>query len=92
MPSGQQHCTLEPLKLKCVQQKVMDIILPCRACRSGSPCDPECPADEHKLSAAATHYLLIDTNVALHQVWIQRGCMPDDDDVPAAGTCTSLRA
>jgi hypothetical protein len=36
--------------------------------RSGSPLDPECDPASHKLSAAAPHYLLIDTNVALHQV------------------------
>ena len=36
--------------------------------RSGSPLDDSCDASAHKLSAAAPHYLLIDTNVALHQV------------------------
>ena len=35
---------------------------------SGSPLDPECPPDACKLSGDAPHYLLIDTNVALHQV------------------------
>ena len=36
--------------------------------RSGSPLDEECNASAHKLSATAKQYLLIDTNVALHQV------------------------
>ena len=36
--------------------------------RSGSPLDEECDASAHKLSATAKQYLLIDTNVALHQV------------------------
>ncbi|GIL78962.1 hypothetical protein Vretifemale_8329 [Volvox reticuliferus] len=35
---------------------------------SGSPLDPECDPASHKLSATAAHYLLIDTNVALHQL------------------------
>jgi exosome complex exonuclease DIS3/RRP44 len=35
---------------------------------SGSPLDPECPPEAAKLSGEAPHYLLIDTNVALHQV------------------------
>ncbi|KAG2423316.1 hypothetical protein HXX76_015463 [Chlamydomonas incerta] len=35
---------------------------------SGSPLDPQADAASHKLSAAAPHYLLIDTNVALHQL------------------------
>ncbi|GLI66006.1 hypothetical protein VaNZ11_009617 [Volvox africanus] len=35
---------------------------------SGSPLDPECDPASHKLSATAPHYLLIDTNVALHQL------------------------
>ncbi|GLC34112.1 hypothetical protein PLESTB_000838700 [Pleodorina starrii] len=35
---------------------------------SGSPLDPDCDPASHKLSAAAPHYLLIDTNVALHQL------------------------
>lgn len=41
--------------------------------RSGSPLDPEADPSSHKLSAAAPHYLLIDTNVALHQVRV-RAC------------------
>jgi hypothetical protein len=41
------------------------------ACRSGSHLDPQCPEESRKLSAEAPHYLVIDTNVALHQV-----CMP----------------
>jgi hypothetical protein len=36
--------------------------------RSGSPLDPECPPESHKLSPAAAAYLVIDTNVALHQL------------------------
>ena len=49
--------------------------------RSGSPLDQLVPPDKaaeaarsHKLSAAAEHYLLVDTNVALHQVsvWVSR--------------------
>jgi hypothetical protein len=35
---------------------------------SGSPLDAECPDAEHKLAADAPHYLVIDTNVALHQI------------------------
>lgn len=35
---------------------------------SGSPLDPECIASAVKLSDSASHYLLIDTNVALHQM------------------------
>lgn len=35
---------------------------------SGSPLDPQCPPDACKLSGEAAHYLLVDTNVALHQV------------------------
>jgi hypothetical protein len=37
-------------------------------CRSGSPLDPGCDPSAHKLAADARHYLVIDTNVALHQV------------------------
>ena len=42
---------------------------------SGSPLDPECPPEACKLSGEAPHYLLVDTNVALHQVgwWGGRG-------------------
>ena len=37
--------------------------------RSGSPLDAECPADAHKLSGGAgATYLVVDTNVALHQM------------------------
>ncbi len=53
-----------------------------RASRSGTSLDPECDASAHKLSASAAHYLLIDTNVALHQVrvfqyivWLCTRCM-----------------
>lgn len=35
---------------------------------SGSPLDPECDPASHKLSADAPHYLVIDTNIALHQM------------------------
>ena len=35
---------------------------------SGTELDPACDPESHKLSPAAKHYLLIDTNVALHQV------------------------
>ena len=35
---------------------------------SGSPLDPECPPESCKLSGEASHYLLVDTNVVLHQV------------------------
>ncbi|EFJ53011.1 hypothetical protein VOLCADRAFT_55673 [Volvox carteri f. nagariensis] len=35
---------------------------------SGSPLDAECDPASHKLSGTAPHYLLIDTNVALHQL------------------------
>lgn len=38
---------------------------------SGTPLDPECDAASHKLSPSAPHYLLIDTNIALHQVCAQ---------------------
>lgn len=36
--------------------------------RSGSPLDPECPPEAVKLAADAAAYLVIDTNVALHQL------------------------
>lgn len=36
--------------------------------RSGTPLDPECPAEAHVLSPDADYYLVVDTNVALHQV------------------------
>lgn len=35
---------------------------------SGTPLDPECNVEAHKLSSTAKHYLVIDTNVALHQI------------------------
>ncbi|KAF5828225.1 hypothetical protein DUNSADRAFT_18006 [Dunaliella salina] len=35
---------------------------------SGTPLDEECEASAHKLSASASHYLVIDTNIALHQL------------------------
>lgn len=35
---------------------------------SGSPLDPECDPSAYKLSPDAPHYLVIDTNVALHQM------------------------
>lgn len=35
---------------------------------SGSPLDPGCDPSAHKLAPAAQHYLVIDTNVALHQM------------------------
>ncbi|KAG2491107.1 hypothetical protein HYH03_010551 [Edaphochlamys debaryana] len=35
---------------------------------SGSPLDPACDPASHRLAADAPHYLLIDTNVALHQL------------------------
>ena len=34
---------------------------------SGTELDPACDPESYKLSPAAKHYLLIDTNVALHQ-------------------------
>ncbi len=37
---------------------------------SGSPLDPDCPPDACKLSGEAPHYLIVDTNVALHQVCV----------------------
>jgi hypothetical protein len=36
--------------------------------RSGSPLDPECPPEAAKLSPTAAALLVIDTNVALHQL------------------------
>jgi hypothetical protein len=36
--------------------------------RSGSPLDAGCDPSAHKLAPDAKHYLVIDTNVALHQV------------------------
>lgn len=41
--------------------------------RSGTPLDPACDASAHKLSTTAQHYLIIDTNVALHQVGASAG-------------------
>lgn len=35
---------------------------------SGTPLDPECDASAYKLSPDAARYLVLDTNVALHQV------------------------
>jgi len=35
---------------------------------SGSPLDPDCDPSAYKLSADAGTYLVIDTNLALHQV------------------------
>ena len=35
---------------------------------SGSPLDPECDPASHKLSSEAPHYLIVDTNIALHQM------------------------
>uniref|UniRef100_A0A383VI63 Uncharacterized protein n=1 Tax=Tetradesmus obliquus TaxID=3088 RepID=A0A383VI63_TETOB len=35
---------------------------------SGSPLDPGCDPSAHKLAPDAQHYLVIDTNVALHQM------------------------
>jgi exosome complex exonuclease DIS3/RRP44 len=38
------------------------------ACRCGSPLDPACKnPDNHVLSKDADHYLMVDTNVVLHQ-------------------------
>lgn len=34
---------------------------------SGTPLDPTCPAEAWKLSGEAPHYLVVDTNVVLHQ-------------------------
>ena len=36
--------------------------------QSGTPLDPSCPKDAHKLSKDAPHYLVVDTNIALQQV------------------------
>jgi exosome complex exonuclease DIS3/RRP44 len=35
---------------------------------SGSPLDPQCDPSAHKLAPDAAHYLMLDTNVALHQM------------------------
>lgn len=35
---------------------------------SGAPDDPACPEDQRKLSKAASHYLVVDINVALSQI------------------------
>lgn len=35
---------------------------------SGSPLDPECDPSAYKLSPDAERYIVLDTNVALHQV------------------------
>lgn len=57
--------------------------------RSGSPLDPECDPESHKLSATAPHYLLIDTNVALHQVGV--GCVGSDGQHRAlVATCHQI--
>ena len=42
---------------------------------SGSPLDPDCPPDAYKLSSEAPHYLIVDTNVALHQVCLVAACL-----------------
>ena len=36
---------------------------------SGSPLDPESSPSVNKLSLDASHYIVVDTNVALQQVW-----------------------
>lgn len=36
-------------------------------CRSGSELDPSCKPENAKLSAGADHYLIVDTNIVLHQ-------------------------
>ena len=35
---------------------------------SGTPLDPDCPPEAYKLSADAKYYLVVDTNIVLHQV------------------------
>ncbi len=42
---------------------------------SGSPLDPACPPEACKLSGEAPHYLLVDTNVALHQAGGSCACV-----------------
>jgi hypothetical protein len=55
--------------------------------QSGTPLDPACPADSHKLSASAQHYLVIDTNIALQQV----GSLPPPPPPAAAKRFTVVR-
>ncbi|KAK9849652.1 hypothetical protein WJX84_007532, partial [Apatococcus fuscideae] len=51
---------------------------------SGSSLDPDCDAEAYKLSADAAHYLVIDTNLALHQMDFLEH--PAVDDVVVPGT------
>ena len=59
-------CTHSPARFPCAV--FPSPLLP--AFRSGTPLDEKCDPSAHKLSASAKRYLLIDTNVALHQVRI----------------------
>jgi len=45
---------------------------------SGSPLDAECPPEGAKLSATASHYVVLDTNVALHQMDLLEHAAVDD--------------
>eukprot|EP00955_Chlamydomonas_euryale_P106165 365686-Chlamydomonas_euryale.AAC.3 len=57
---------------------------------SGSPLDLECPPESHKLGAASERYLLIDTNVALHQIDFLEHASTSDV-VRGASGCEGLR-
>ncbi|KAL4433106.1 hypothetical protein ABPG77_006533 [Micractinium sp. CCAP 211/92] len=50
---------------------------------SGSPLDPACPPEACKLSGEAPHYLLVDTNVALHQMDLLEHAAVTDVIVPS---------
>lgn len=50
---------------------------------SGSPLDPACPPEACKLSGDAPHYLLVDTNVALHQMDLLEHAAVADVIVPS---------
>ncbi|KAL4428262.1 hypothetical protein ABPG75_002351 [Micractinium tetrahymenae] len=50
---------------------------------SGTPLDPECPPEACKLSGEAPHYLLVDTNVALHQMDLLEHAAVSDVIVPS---------
>lgn len=67
--NNQRSCTHSPTRFPCAVPPVP--LLP--TFRSGTPLDEKCDASAHKLSASAKRYLLIDTNVALHQVRTLRG-------------------
>jgi hypothetical protein len=60
------------------------------ACRSGTPLDPESDPSAHKLSADAPHYLVVDTNVALHQVGAGPCCGSSSSNSSSRGVAAAV--